>query len=1061
MSSVESIAAPTFGEAERGALLGFGERRHLTIMFCDMVGSTHLSSVLDPEELQSLISAFHDHCSRIVDRYGGRVYQYLGDGALVYFGYPVAHENDAERTVLAALEILESIDQVGTDAGRAAAGPIEARIGIATGLTVVGQRGGQAGFLSGVTPNLASRLQALADPNTACVSDATRRIVPELFEFRDLGEHRLKGLGEPVRVWQVVGPREFETRFDALSSASLTPMVDRSDELEEMRLYWERARTGDGQVVVLSGEPGIGKSRLAREFRRQIEVSPHMWLRYQCIPHHVNTAYHPLIQQLRISARISPVDSPRLQFAKLQRLFSAIGVDSADFLPLYANILSIPDRDTYSAPAASPEQEQRKVFDSFIRVIKSLAQRSPLVVLFEDVHWIDPTTLRLLNRLVAECRNLPLLLLITARPEFDPPWIGSPHVRSIQIGRLSGNHARDLIVRLRGGSLMPDGVLANIVETTDGVPLFLEEIGHMLIGSSRPAAGGAVVNGNGFAVPIPETLQDSLVARLDRLGDRAKSLLQVASVVGREFPRRLLVGVSPYDAETTDSTMKRLVNSGLVQSEGRDDNVHYLFKHSLIQEAAYQSILKTARPTLHRRICETIEGDPALAQSMSLEFLAYHSLEAGMRRRGIDYLRRAGQSASERSASQEAVHHLNRALELLALEPEGSERDRDELQILVVLGPVLMATEGSGSARTTDIYRRAMELCATLPESPEHFAASWGWWRIHMNMNFTEGRKWADRLVDLAGRLDDPGLLLQAHHCQWATLFNIGEQVECLQHVDLGLPLYDPAFHHRHASLYGGHDPQVCGLGESALSCWLLGRPEQAARCIADALAAAKRLGHIGSTAHAMDITLMLDRYRDDPAAVLERSTSMIRFAYQQSLPDYRAKGEFFTGWAHGKLVDAREGIGKMKLGMDTLLAIGTREDFPVYFDMLAEIYGILGEPRQGLEAIGQAFEEADRSGLHYWDAELHRRRGELTRMLADADPAEFEECFHRALEVARAQQTLALELRAARSLARVHFDRGARKEALTLLEPVYARFSEGLATNELVSAASLLRSLS
>ncbi|MCZ7599734.1 MAG: hypothetical protein M5U09_21010 [Gammaproteobacteria bacterium] len=506
--------------------------------------------------------------------------------------------------------------------------------------------------------------------------------------------------------------------------------------------------------------------------------------------------------------------------------------------------------------------------------------------------------------------------------------------------------------------------------------------------------------------------------------------------------------------------MKRLVNSGLVQSEGRDDNVHYLFKHSLIQEAAYQSILKTARPTLHRRICETIEGDPALAQSMSLEFLAYHSLEAGMRRKSIDYLRRAGQSASERSASQEAVHHLNRALELLALEPEGSERDRDELQILVVLGPVLMATEGSGSAGTTEIYRRAMELCATLPESPEHFAASWGWWRIHMNMNFTEGRKWADRLVDLAGRLDDPGLLLQAHHCQWATLFNIGEQVECLQHVDVGLPLYDPASHHRHASLYGGHDPRcaVSGRAPCPAGCWAAPSRRRAASTMPSRLpsasvtsAAPPRHGH----------RLMLDRYRDDPAAVLERSTSMIRFAYQQSLPDYRAKGEFFTGWAHGKLVDAREGIGKMKLGMDTLLAIGTREDFPVYFEMLAEICGILGEPRPGLEAIGQAFDEADRSGLHYWDAELHRRRGELIRMLADADPAEVEGCFRRALQVARAQQTLALELRAARSLARVHFDRGARKEALALLEPVYARFSEGWRRTRLVSAASMLRSLS
>ena len=1034
----------------------------MTVLFADLVGSTNISGQLDPEDLRGLIRTYLTTCTSVVQQFGGRVAQYLGDGILANFGYPMAHEDDAERAVRAGLGLVEAVRELRLKVG-AANIELAVRVGIATGLVIAGDspggRPGEEDGLVGETLNVAARLQAAADPNSVVITAETRSLVGDRFVCQDLGSITLKGVSRPIQAWRVMHPDETLSRFEAAHPAGLTPLVGRREELDLLMKRWYSAAAGQGQVVLVSGEPGIGKSRIVQNLVERAAPDPDRVVLFQCSPHHSSSALYPVGIALERLAKFDRDDSAEQKLAKLEALVARCRQPVQLTVPLLAPVVSVPTEGRYEPPAVTQQRQRELTLSALQNLVESLAMDSGVLLVFEDVHWIDPTSQEWLDVLVERTSSQRILAVITYRPEYAPRWPGRPHLTSCALSRLNPAQAAEIARRVANGKDLPAQILQHIVTRTDGVPLFVEELTKTVLESGllheredRYELTGAVP-----PLAIPATLHDSLMARLDQLASGPK-VAQIGSAIGRQFSYELLEAVASMPGAELDAALDELVGSQLVLCDGMAPRATYTFKHALVQDAAYGSLLLAQRQALHARIAEVLETRfPELLEA-SPELIAHHWTEAHLAPKAVRYWQLAGRRASERSANVEAISHLTRGLDLVAALPESVEHRRQEIDLLLALGPVLINTKGPRTSEVSQTYARALELCSSLPDSPQHFTAMWGAWRI--SERFETGLEIGQKLLTLAERLGDPGLSLQAHHCLWASLFHLGRHEECCEHVREGVRLYDAGNYRAHVAVYGGHDPKVCGTGERAFSLWLLGFPDQALASGREAMVWARRLIHAGSLVHALDMSLLLHRYRRDAQTVQRRAEELIQYSEAHGFSAHRVKGTVFQGWALAELGELERGIEHMRHGLDELKAMVTGEDFPILREMVAGACVKADQPELALSMLDEAFAETEQMGLRYWTAELHRSRGEALLALSPPRVSDAEAEFRKALSIAGEQKVRSLELRAAVSLATLERGRGRTAAARETLGPVYAWFREGLDTVDLREARALLDEL-
>ena len=794
------------------------ERRQLTVMFCDLVGSTALSTRFDPEDLRQLIGDYHRVVADTIGRFDGFVAKYMGDGVLLYFGYPQAHEDDAERAVRAGLAVIEAVGRLATPE------PLNVRLGIATGLAVVGDLIGEGAAqergVVGETPNLAARLQGLAAPDTMVIGDATRRQIGGLFDLEDLGARQLAGFSEPQHAWRVLSESGAVSRFEALRSEE-TPLVGRDEEVELLIRRWQQVKSGEGRVVLITGEPGIGKSRLIAALSEHIGAEPHTRLRYFCSPHHQNSALYPFITQLERAAGFARGDTVDAWLGKLRALL-APGTQNDDDLTLVSELLSLP-----SGAAdlnLSPQRKREKLFEALLNQLAAEARRRPVLMVFEDAHWIDPTSRELLDLTVDRVRRLPVLLMITFRPEFQPPWGGRSHVTSMALNRLGERDREALVQKLAGNVVLATDVVAEIVERTDGVPLFVEELTKAVVESAGQGGRVAAVLATTSlaALSVPATLHASLMARLDRLGMVPKAIAQIGAVLGREFAYELIEPVAQRDERELQAALGQLVEAGLLFCRGTAPHAIYLFKHALVQDAAYSTMLRVRRQELHARVAKALEKHFADLVGRQPELLAHHLTAAGNTERAVDQWLLAGRHAAARSAHLEAIRHFERGLATLVSLAEGPARDGREIELQLARGLSLFTTKGFTAAEATQAYRRAHELAEQQGNASQQFVAVYGLWQSSVGSGrVVDAHRLSGHMLRLTTDATDDGLRLQAHHSAWTTCLFAGDPASTREHCELGRQIYDPDRHSLHRQLYGGHDPGVCAryMGHKRIGC--------------------------------------------------------------------------------------------------------------------------------------------------------------------------------------------------------------------------------------------------
>jgi class 3 adenylate cyclase/predicted ATPase len=1026
------------------------ERRQLTVMFCDLVGSTALSTRHDPEDLRELIGGYHRAVSETIGRFDGFVAKYMGDGVLIYFGYPQAHEDDAERAVRAGLAVIAAVGRLPPRED------LRVRLGIATGLAVVGDLIGEGAAqergVIGETPNLAARLQGLAMPNTLVIAEATRRQVGGLFDLADLGPLALAGFAEPQRAWRVLGESGVLSRFEALRSGE-TPLVGRDEEVELLFRRWQQAKTGEGRVMLISGEPGIGKSRLTAALSEQIGSAPHTRLRYFCSPHHQDSALYPFIAQLERAAGFARDDTVEAKLGKMRALLVPGSRDDDD-IALLSELLSLPN--SAADLNLSPQRKREKLFEAVLSQLEAEARHRPVLVVFEDAHWIDPTSRELLDLTVDRVRHLPVLLAITFRPEFQPPWGGRAHVTSLALNRLGERDGEALVQNLAGNAALTPDIVAEIVERTDGVPLFVEELTKAVLESAEQGDRVAAVLATTSlaALSVPATLHASLMARLDRLGPAAKEVAQIGAALGREFTYELMDHVATRP--DLDVALGQLSDAGLLFCRGVPPQSSYLFKHALVLDAAYSTLLRGRRQELHTRVAAALDEHFSDLVERQPELLAHHLTAAGNTERAVDQWLKAGQLAASRSAHFEAIAHFDRGLSLLGSLPETEERDQQEIALQLGTGLSSLTAKGLGSPEAAEAYTRARDLCEKINDA-RLFVALWNLWLTTAMRDIDAARPLSNQLLILTKIEDDSALRLQAHHSAWFTRFYAGEPAPAYGHCAEGRRLYDFERHRSHAFLYGGHDPGVCAHLNGAWLEWLLGYPEKALASVDYGVRLGERLAHPLSLHQAFFYGAVLHLFRREPEMVLPYVRAGEVVATEQGVALYM-EPEILRSGAILDQGAAREAAASLGESLAERQAIGRRLHGPYQLALLCEGLARAGHREGAIAALAEAEAAIETSGQRWWEAEIHRLRGTL--LLSSQRFTECEACFERAINVAQQQQARSLELRAATSLARLWGEQRRRAEARNLLAPVYGWFTEGFDTADLKEAKALLDEL-
>jgi class 3 adenylate cyclase/tetratricopeptide (TPR) repeat protein len=1038
--------------AVHAADLGEAERRHLTVMFCDLVGSTTLAEELDPEDLRDVIRTFQDGCAGAITRFGGYIARYVGDGQLVYFGFPHAHEDDAERAVRAALEIVSSIGRFLEDQERR----LQVRIGIASGQVVVGDIVGEGSAqeqtVVGETPNLAARLQSLAEPDSIVIGDSTRDLAGAAFEYEDLGLQTLKGISEPTPAWRVIGERAMEIRFDARSKGRLTSFIGRGQEVELLLERWERALLGEGQVVLLSGEAGIGKSRIVEAFRERIGGKPHRRIRYQCSPYHTNTPLYPAIRQLEFAAGFEGDDTSEAKLNKLEHLLAQSSTGS-EARALLASLLSIPASTSCAQPAGTGDDLRRATLETLSDVFEGLAKNAPLLFVFEDLHWVDPTTEELLEFLVDRVDRLPALIIATFRPEYIPAWGDRAHCTGLTLNRLSYKQCASLIDELCNGGL-PQELREAIIAKADGVPLFVEELTLSVL--QAPASESSVEEvsrqlGTVEVGAIPATLQDSLLARLDSLGS-GKEVAQIGAAIGREFSGALVSAVSALPPEQLGEAFAALTDAGVVHRHGTAGGT-FVFKHALVQDAAYATMLRSRRQQVHDQIAGAIcEIFPEQANSEP-EVLAFHFTRAGQHENAAAHWLRAGRLALARSANAEAAAHLGQGLEALNNLPESQGRDSLELDLQIAIGPALIALYGYGAEETEAAYRRASELLKDIAD-PRRFRVLYGLCVARWQQGqLYGGLETAEEFIQATSETEDQMAVSSAERSAAMTLNVLGEFKRAKCHAMKAVASYDPVAHRDSAHQYG-HDVGVAAHWHLALSYWYLGWPDRAAEEVAAANHIAVELDHSQTLAYdALWLSFFcllsgqFEAARD--AAIRQRETAEAR-----SLSFLLGTAPMWLGAAEAVVGDPETALEQLQEGWRSQRGDG-RPFRPLSLRFEGEALHRLGKPEAAKSRIEEALKVSDETGARWWAPELHRYLGDIDNDLSGWEHA--VEHYRRAIEVARQQSARLLELRASTSLAHLFSEEQRFEESIGSLEPVYNGFTEGLDTPDLTNAKALL----
>jgi predicted ATPase/class 3 adenylate cyclase len=1040
------------------------ERRQVTVMFSDLVGSTALSARMDPEDLREVISAYQKCVAETVRRFGGFVAKYMGDGMLVYFGYPQAHEDDAESAVQAGLELTAAVGALKSSVS------LQTRVGIATGLVVVGDLIGsgeaQERGIVGETPNLAARLQGIAEPNTVVIAEGTRRLLGHLFELQDLGAKDLKGIAGPVHAWAALRASSVESRFEALHASGLTALVGREEEAELLLRRWARAKSGEGQVVLLSGEAGIGKSRLTAALLERLAGEPHTRLRYFCSPQHTDSAFYPVIGQMERAAGPAHDDTPQ---AKLDRLDAVLAQTSTSIqdAALFAEMLSLPNDGRYPVLDLAPQQRRQRTLEALTSQLAELARRQPVLMIVEDAHWVDPTSLEVFGRTVDQIKILPVLLIVTFRPEFNAPWAGQSHVMSLMLNRLGEREAAAIVARLVGNKELPADVMAEIVERTDGIPLFVEEMTKAVLeaeseGEARRTAGAVPSP----AVAVPASLHASLMARLDRLGP-AKEVAQIGAAIGREFSHALLAAVARKPEAELGSALDRLIAAGLLFRQGVPPHATYLFKHALVQDAAYGTLLREPRRALHARIAETLESQFAEIAERQPELLARHCTEAGLIEKAAGLWGKAGQRSLERSALVEAAEQLTRAVAQIAALPGTPTLRREQIKLQVALITPLIHVKGYAAPETkaaTERARLLIEQAEALGEPPEDplllFSVLYSFWVAnYVAFNGDAMRELAAQFLALAEKQGATVPLMVGHRLMGTSLMSTGDIAQGRAHYNQAIALYDPNEHRPLATRFG-QDVGVAILSYRSRHLWLLGYPEAARRDTEYALKDAREIGQAATLMYALSHVPVTYILCGNNVAANARADEVVALADEKGALLWKAAGMMNQGCVLALTGKASEAVQMMTSGITAFRSTGATLWMPWYLSYLARAYAALDHFDDAWRCIGEAITAVETTKEKWCEAEVHRTAGEIALLSREPDAAKAEAYFERALAVARQQQAKSWELRAAVSMARLWGDQGKRDAARELLAPVYGWFTEGFDTLDLKEAKTLLDEL-
>nr|WP_283807986.1 AAA family ATPase [Bradyrhizobium shewense] len=1035
------------------------ERRHLTVMFCDLADSTALSARLDPEDLSEVIRGFQDACVQAIRRFDGFIARFMGDGVLAYFGYPRAHEDDAERAVRAGLAVVDVISRLMLPTKVR----LEVRVGIGTGLVVVGGTVGEGSsqeqVVIGETPNLAARLQVIAEPNSVVIADGTRQLLGRLFDLEDLGLRFLKGMANPIPSWRVVGERAAESRFEAGQAQRATGFFGREREVDLLMDRWVQAQNGEGQVILLSGEAGIGKSRIVAEIRQKIVDDDHTPILYQCSPHHTNSPFYPVISRLERAAGIAPDDSAEVKLDKLEQVLARSFSTIDDVAPIFATLLSLPIKDRYVALNLTPREQKERTLLALNELLGGLAKQRPVLFILEDAHWIDPTTLESFTRTIDRLQCWPVLLIVTFRPEFEVPWGHYPNVTALALNRLERSHVAEMIDRLTDGKMLPADVRDKIIAKTDGVPLFVEELTKAILGSGllEEAADRYVLQGPLPPLAIPATLHDSLLARLDHLAP-VREIAQIGAVIGREFTYRLLDAVAPVHDRALENALDELSKAELIFPRGALPETTYMFKHALVQDAAYRSLLRSTRRQLHGRIAVAItELMPQIVETQP-ELLAHHYAQAGLIDDAIAYSLRAGRRSAVRSANEEAITHYTKALELLGTKSAGLERDRQELELLIALGVPTIAARGYMAADVESIYDRASDLCGSVTETPHRFTVLRGLWNsAFLRKPLLKAQALSADLVALADAQGDDTRRALAHRAQGCARFFSGEFESGWESFRQAIEFWD-ADKARAEILVYGEDPSVLCRAYGSWLTWFLGYPDKSSVLISKALADAERLSNPFIYAMTLGLASALHVYRNEFSEALERADASSAICAVYGFPQWTAYAMIMRGRARAALGRTDDGIAEMEQGWTDWQALGAELATTQMSVGLGDACAKAGRVAAGLDHIKVAAEHARTFHERLLEAEIHRVRGEL--LLERAATGDAEACLRRSLEIARSQKAKSLELRTALGLARLWQHQDRREAAYDLLAPIYGWFSEGFNCPDLRDARALLDDL-
>ena len=1037
-----------------------GERRHLTVLFCDLVGSTEISARLDPEEWREIEADYLGAVAEAITRFGGYVAKYLGDGVMAYFGWPEAHDNNAERAARAGLAILEGVAALNNRKAKSDNPQLSARVGIDSGTVVIGKGGGSESEIFGDTANIAARVQSAADPDAVIVTPLVSRLVSGLFVVEERGAHQLKGIAEPVELYRIVRLSGVRNRLAASIVRGLTPFVGRDNETQFLWSRWERASDGEGQVVLISGEAGIGKSRLVRQFRKQLAQTAHLWLECAGSPYFQNTPLYPIADMLQQGFAQRGDGSDAGKLSELEQDLARAGLKTADAVPLIAPLLNLPVDEKYPPLMLSPEQQRKRLMTSLAGWLFGAGQS--VVMAVEDLHWFDASSLELMQLLIEQAATARVMLVCTARPEFRAPWTPRAHHSHLTLNRLKARDVREMVANVVAHSALSGETIDRVVERTGGVPLFVEELTRAVLekGDAKPAVH-----------EIPATLLDSLMARLDRLGP-AKEVAQIASLIGREFSYQLLRAVSDIPEEDLQVALAKLADAELIYTRGIPPQATYTFKHALIRDAAYGALLKSKRKQVHERVARVLETQFATTAEAQPELLAHHYTEAALAACAASYWHKAGQRAAEGSANQEAVAHLSRGLELIGTLPDTPERSELELALQTTLGPVLIATKGYAAPEVGAAYDRARELCQRAENSSQLPVVVFGLFAFYVvRADHEKALSLGKQLLSLAESAQDRGLLLQAHNALGLSLFFQGDFAAAREHLERCCALYDLERHRLMVFSYAGQDPGVTSSVFSAWASQTSGYPDQALKRSTDALNLAQQLSHPYSLAYALGIAAAFHQFRKEGDLTEDLADTSLGIANEHGFPFWSAFQTILLGWVLVKQGKADEGIARMSRGMEAYRATGAELLRPYLIGLLAEALGEKGSTEQAIALLTEALEAVEKTGERFYEAELYRQKGELLRSYGDSSKlncfaiqrccsSEMERYFLKAISVAGRQQAKSFELRAATGLARLWHRQGRIEEAHTMLAKSYNWFTEGFDTADLKNAKLLLGQL-